>query len=25
MKSGQKVIVLPGRTGTGIEGEVKTI
>tara|TARA_Y100000310_G_C20634374_1_gene790403 strand:- start:566 stop:1858 length:1293 start_codon:yes stop_codon:yes gene_type:complete len=25
MKIGQKVLVLPGRTGTGIEGEVKTI
>ena len=25
MKVGQKVIVLPGRTGTGITGEVKTI
>jgi len=25
MKVGQKVKVLPGRTGTGIEGEVKTI
>ncbi len=25
MKVGQKVIVLPGRTGTGIQGEVKTI
>src|SRR3989344_5726578 len=25
MKMGQKVIVLPGRTGKGIEGEVKTI
>jgi len=25
MKPGQKVIVLPGRTGKGIEGEVKTI
>ena len=25
MKVGQKVLVLPGRTGTGIEGEVKTI
>ena len=25
MKIGQKVIVLPGRTGKGIEGEVKTI
>ncbi|MFH1310851.1 MAG: translation elongation factor EF-1 subunit alpha [Nanoarchaeota archaeon] len=25
MKTGQKVIVLPGRTGKGIEGEVKTI
>jgi elongation factor 1-alpha len=25
MKVGQKVIVLPGRTGTGIAGEVKTI
>jgi elongation factor 1-alpha len=25
MKVGQKVIVLPGRTGKGIEGEVKTI
>jgi len=25
MKPGQKIIVLPGRTGTGIEGEVKTI
>ncbi len=25
MKIGQKVIVLPGRTGTGIAGEVKTI
>ena len=25
MKVGQKVVVLPGRTGTGIEGEVKTI
>jgi len=25
MKVGQKVVVLPGRTGTGIPGEVKTI
>ncbi len=25
MKVGQKVVVLPGRTGTGISGEVKTI
>jgi len=25
MKNGQKVIVLPGRSGTGIAGEVKTI
>jgi len=25
MKIGQKVIVLPGRSGTGIEGEVRTI
>jgi len=25
MKPGQKIIILPGRTGTGIEGEVKTI
>ena len=25
MKVGQKVIVLPGRTGTGITGEIKTI
>ena len=25
MKVGQKVLVLPGRTGTGIEGEVRTI
>ena len=25
MKVGQKVIVLPGRTGKGVEGEVKTI
>lgn len=25
MKIGQKVVVLPGRTGKGIEGEVKTI
>ncbi len=25
MKTGQKVIILPGRTGKGIEGEVKTI
>ena len=25
MKPGQKIIVLPGRTGKGIEGEVKTI
>jgi elongation factor 1-alpha len=25
MKPGQKIIVLPGRTGTGIEGEVRTI
>ena len=25
MKSGMKVIVLPGRTGTGISGEIKTI
>jgi elongation factor 1-alpha len=25
MKVGQKIIVLPGRTGTGIPGEVKTI
>ena len=25
MKPGQKIIVLPGRTGRGIEGEVKTI
>ena len=25
MKVGQKVIVLPGRTGTGVSGEVKTI
>ena len=25
MKIGQKVIVLPGRTGTGVPGEVKTI
>jgi elongation factor 1-alpha len=25
MKVGQKIIVLPGRTGTGISGEVKTI
>jgi len=25
MKQGQKIIVLPGRTGTGVEGEVKTI
>jgi len=25
MKVGQKIIVLPGRTGTGVEGEVKSI
>ncbi|MFH1290031.1 MAG: EF-Tu/IF-2/RF-3 family GTPase, partial [Nanoarchaeota archaeon] len=25
MKPGQKIIVLPGRTGTGIQGEVKTV
>jgi len=25
MKPGQKIIVLPGRTGTGVPGEVKTI
>ncbi|RMD66937.1 translation elongation factor EF-1 subunit alpha [Candidatus Pacearchaeota archaeon] len=25
MKPGQKVVILPGRTGKGIEGEVKTI
>jgi elongation factor 1-alpha len=25
MKMGQKVVVLPGRTGTGVSGEVKTI
>ena len=25
MKSGMKVVILPGRTGTGIQGEVKTI
>jgi elongation factor 1-alpha len=25
MKVGQKIVVLPGRTGTGINGEVKTI
>jgi elongation factor 1-alpha len=25
MKPGQKIIVLPGRTGTGVQGEVKTI
>ena len=25
MKVGQKIIVLPGRTGTGIQGEIKTI
>ena len=25
MKPGQKVIILPGRTGTGITGEIKTI
>lgn len=25
MKIGQKVIILPGRTGTGVNGEVKTI
>ncbi|MCX6749193.1 MAG: translation elongation factor EF-1 subunit alpha [Candidatus Pacearchaeota archaeon] len=25
MKVGQKVIILPGRTGTGIQGEIKTI
>lgn len=25
MKQGQKIIILPGRTGRGIEGEVKTI
>ena len=25
MKTGQKVLVLPGRTGKGVEGEVKTI
>ncbi len=25
MKSGMKVIILPGRTGKGIEGEVKTV
>ena len=25
MKVGQKVIILPGRTGTGVSGEVKTI
>ena len=25
MKLGQKVIVIPGRSGTGVEGEVKTI
>ncbi|MEM4330542.1 MAG: translation elongation factor EF-1 subunit alpha [Candidatus Pacearchaeota archaeon] len=25
MKPGQKVIILPGRTGRGVEGEVKTI
>ena len=25
MKVGQKIIVLPGRTGKGIDGEVKTI
>jgi elongation factor 1-alpha len=25
MKSGQKIIVLPGRTGKGVEGEVKTV
>lgn len=25
MKPGQKIIILPGRTGAGIEGEVKTV
>lgn len=25
MKPGQKIVILPGRTGTGIEGEVKSI
>ncbi|MBU0760929.1 MAG: translation elongation factor EF-1 subunit alpha [Nanoarchaeota archaeon] len=25
MKPGQKIVVLPGRTGTGIQGEVKTV
>ena len=25
MKPGQKIIVLPGRTGAGIEGEIKTV
>lgn len=25
MKTGQKIIILPGRTGRGVEGEVKTI
>jgi len=25
MKPGQKVIILPGRTGSGVEGEIKTI
>jgi elongation factor 1-alpha len=25
MKPGQKVIILPGRTGKGVEGEVKTV
>ena len=25
MKPGQKIVILPGRTGTGIEGEVKTV
>jgi elongation factor 1-alpha len=25
MKPGQKIIILPGRTGTGIQGEIKTI
>jgi len=25
MKPGQKIIILPGRTGTGVNGEVKTI
>ncbi|MDO8460139.1 MAG: translation elongation factor EF-1 subunit alpha [Nanoarchaeota archaeon] len=25
MKAGQKIVILPGRTGTGIPGEVKTI